>query len=44
MAEVVHALETGTSSTLLGGALARDAIGLCQRQTESAIGRKPVDV
>jgi len=44
MAEVVRSLETGTSSTLLGGALARDAIGLCHRQTESAIARKPVNV
>jgi len=44
MAEVVRSLETGTSSTLLGGALARDAIELCQRQTESAIMRKSVDV
>jgi hypothetical protein len=44
MAEVVRSLETGTPSTLLGGTLARDAIGLCHRQTVSAIARKSVEV
>ena len=44
MAEVVRSIESDTSSTLLGGSLARDAIGLCHRQTESAIARKSVEV
>ena len=44
MAEVVRSIESDKSSTLLGGSLARDAIGLCHRQTESANDRKPVNV
>ena len=44
MAEVVQSLEAGRESTLLGGALARDAIILCHRQTQSALAGMAMDV
>ena len=42
--EVARAVEAGETSDILGGALARDALVLCHRQTESVKQRHPVDV
>jgi predicted dehydrogenase len=42
--EVRQALHSRTPSPLLSGALARDAIVLCQRQSESVQTRQPVQV
>jgi predicted dehydrogenase len=44
LAEVVRALDSGSGSPVLSGELARDAILLCQRQTESVRGGRAVDV
>ena len=38
--EVLRAIRTGKPSPLLGGDLARDALVLCQRQTESAVKKR----
>ena len=35
--EVVRSIETGEASAILSGALARDAILLCHKQTESVV-------
>ena len=42
--EVLRAIRTDKPSPLLGGELARDALVLCQRQTESAVKQKKVKV
>lgn len=42
--EVVRAIKSGKPSRLLAGDLARDALVLCQRQTESVRKGKPVKV
>lgn len=42
--EVARAVSTGRPSPLLGGDLARDAIVLCHRQTESVRKHRPVDI
>jgi predicted dehydrogenase len=42
--EVAHAIEQGIASPLLSGELARDAIVLCHKQTESVRGRCEVAV
>lgn len=44
LAEAVRAVQTGTPSSLLDGQLARDALLLGQRQTQSIIKRKAVKV
>lgn len=44
LAEAVRAVETNRPSALLDGALARDALVLCQKQTESIRRRQPVTV
>ena len=42
--EVVKSLQTGVASPLLSGQLARDAITLCQRQTDSVRSRQVVQI
>ncbi len=42
--EVVRSLETGTTSPILSGELARDAILLCHKQTESVQRGAPVSL
>jgi hypothetical protein len=42
--EVVGSIQAGESSTLIGGQLARDAVVLCQKQTESVFTRSAVRV
>lgn len=42
--EAVRAVKTGTPSALLDGALARDALLMCQRETCAIQKRKPVKV
>jgi predicted dehydrogenase len=42
--EVVRSVRSGEPSKLLNGDLARDALILCDRQTESVRKRKPVKV
>lgn len=42
--EVARAVRTNTPSPLLGGELARDAIVLCHKQTESVFKGRPVKV
>lgn len=44
MAEVVRCVKTGTPSPFLDGTLARDALLLAHKQTESIIKRRPVRV
>ncbi len=44
LGEAVGAVENNTPSTLLDGSLARDALVLCQKQTESIVARRPVDI
>ncbi|MGQ9914216.1 MAG: Gfo/Idh/MocA family protein [Thermogutta sp.] len=44
MAEVVRCVQTGTPSPFLDGTLARDALLLAHKQTESIIKRRPVKV
>jgi predicted dehydrogenase len=44
LGEVVQCIRTGTASSLLTGDLARDALVLCQRQTQSVEKRKAVRV
>jgi predicted dehydrogenase len=44
MQEVEVAIESGRPSSLLGGELARDAIVLCQRQTDSVRAGRPLEV
>jgi len=38
IAEVVRSLESGRPSAILGGDLARDAVGLCRLQSEAVLG------
>jgi predicted dehydrogenase len=42
LAEVVRAAQTGTPSPLLAGALARDAVVICQKETEAVVSGQPV--
>lgn len=42
--EVTRALKSGEPSPILGGALARDAIVLCQKQTESVVKGRRVKI
>ena len=42
--EVVRSIETGETSTILSGALARDAILLCHKQTDSIVTGRTVQV
>ena len=42
--EVARCVKTNTPSGLLGGDLARDAIVLCHKQTESVVKGRPVKV
>ena len=42
--EAVRAIRTGTPSQLLDGQLARDALILGQKQTQSVLSRKPVKI
>ncbi len=44
LTEAVKAIRTGTPSRLLDGQLARDALILGQKQTESIVSRRPVRV
>jgi len=44
MAEVVRCVKAGTPSQFLDGTLARDALLLAQKQTESIVKRRPVKV
>jgi predicted dehydrogenase len=44
LGEVVQCVKTGNPSALLNGQLARDAVVLCQRQTQSVLKRKAVKV
>jgi predicted dehydrogenase len=44
LAEAARAVETGTPSKLLDGALARDALILAHKQTQSIVARKTVEV
>ena len=44
LSEVVRAVRTNTPSPLLAGELARDAVVLCQKQTESIVKRRAVKV
>lgn len=44
IAEVIQSLERGETSAILSGELARDAVVLCQRQTESVLAGKPIGV
>ena len=44
LSEVVRAVRTDTPSPLLGGELARDAVVLCHKQTESLAKGRPVKV
>ena len=42
--EVVHSINTGELSEILAGELARDAIEMCQAQSESVITGQPVGI
>lgn len=42
--EVMKSIRTGNPSALLDGQLARDALLLCQRETQSLVKRKPVKI
>jgi predicted dehydrogenase len=42
LAEVVRAAQTGTPSPLLAGALARDAVVICQKETEAVVSGQSV--
>jgi len=42
--EILRAIRTGQPSPILDGSLARDAIVLCQKQTESLRKGRPVKV
>ncbi len=42
ISEVVQSVKTGVASRLLSGQLARDAVTICQAQTDSVRGRTPV--
>jgi predicted dehydrogenase len=44
LSEVVRAVRTKTPSPLLGGELARDAVVLCQKQTESIVKGRSIKV
>ena len=44
LSEVLRAVRTNTPSPLLGGDLARDAVVLCQKQTESIVKGRAVKV
>ena len=44
LGEVLRCVATGTTSDVLGGELARDAVLVCQRQAESLAAGKPVRV
>ena len=44
IAEVIACVESGKSSEILGGDLARDAIQLCHQQTKSLASRQPVTI
>jgi predicted dehydrogenase len=44
LAEAAQAVESNQPSALLDGSLARDALVLCQKQTESIVKRQPVAV
>jgi predicted dehydrogenase len=44
MAEIVRSVKTNTPSALLDGELARDAVVLCQKQTESIVRGRAVKV
>jgi predicted dehydrogenase len=37
LTEVIHAIESGVPSPLLAGALARDAVVICQKETEAVV-------
>ncbi len=41
IAEIVHSLDSGRPSPLLSGELARDAILICQKETESVLSGRP---
>ncbi len=41
MKEVVRSIRTGKPSPILGGELARDAVLLCQKQTQSVVSGRP---
>ena len=42
--EVVESIKAGEPSDLIGGQLARDAVVLCQKQTESVFSRSAVSI
>jgi predicted dehydrogenase len=42
LTEVVRAVQSGVASPLLAGALARDAIVICQKETEAVATGQPV--
>jgi len=44
LGEAVRAIRTGTASALLDGQLARDALILAHKQTESVLKRRPVKI
>ena len=44
ISEVVHSVETGKASPLLSGQLARDAVTICQRQTDSVRSGESVSI
>jgi len=44
ISEVVQSVETGKASPLLSGQLARDAVTICQRQTDSVRSRESVAI
>jgi predicted dehydrogenase len=44
ISEVVQSVQTGKASPLLSGHLARDAVTICQRQTDSVRQRGPVEI
>lgn len=44
ISEVVQSVETGKASPLLSGQLARDAVTICQRQTDSVRSRESVSI
>jgi predicted dehydrogenase len=44
LSEAAKTIKSGTPSALLDGQLARDAVVLCQKQTESILKRRPVAI
>lgn len=44
MEEVLRAVTSNTPSPILGGSLARDAVALAHKQTESVVTRRAVDI